>query len=386
MATLDLRSVAACAQVGGTPQGFGLFITANATDLGASYENLGTDPMSPWGASARQRWRSALALPQALQANTLRGALWETLTLQSDPIGDDRCKPLVPNARARRYEVYLGGQLADSKAFALADPESTPLIDLLKRQYRAIREASLAGLCRDRFGQIAPEHYRKVLGFWVRKYRIAYRAMQPADLPDEEPLTPETTITDNFNRTDADALGSSSEGWSWTEVSGDIDIVSNQAKNPTSAVSRARADSDLSSDDHYSQITLASVTDHAGPQCRFASAADTSYLFIAHPLGAFSALYKIEAGSFTALSTGNATVASGSVAKITADGSDIECFDDGVSMIGPVTDTAITGNTRCGIAAHGSTNQILDNFEAADLAAPPATTLRSRLSLLGVGV
>ncbi len=370
VALLDLRSVAACA-LAGTVSGFGLFITANATDLGSDYENLGTDPLASWGASARNRWTSALALPQALQANTLRGALWETLTIQADPTGEDRAPPLMPTTSGR-YEIWLAGQLVDSKPFRLTDAEATPVIDLHRRIYRQARLDSLAEKCRDRFGQVNLNHYRKVLGYWVRKYGINYRNFQPADVPDEEPLAPETAITDNFNRSDADALGSSSEGWSWTEVFGDNDIVSNQATNPSATTnSRSRAESDLSSSDMYAQVALSShatANSRSGPVARYSDSADTCYLFrVRNSASATYTLFKVVTGVETSLASGNATAVTGGTAKLTVNGSALEGFLDSVSKIS-VTDSAIASGTRAGIHFSTTVQSSLDDFEAADLA------------------
>jgi hypothetical protein len=340
-----------------TPQGFGLFVTGNAANLGSEYTNLGTDPLATWTQQALNRWRSALALPNTLAASNLRGCLWETLTFQADPIGDDRALPLVPVSGQRRYELWLAGQLVHGKPFRLADPEATPLLDLLKRHYRSLRQCSLDGLC-------SPTLYRKWLGYQVRKYAIGYRNFQPADVPDEPPLEPTTTITDNFNRADADALGSGSEGWSWTEVTGDHDIVSNQV-GPGSGGGRARAESDLSSDDHYAQLTMVDGSlsgQGSGPTVRYAAAADTCYLALSDG----ARIFKCESGSLTNLTSAIGDPANGSVLKREADGSSLELFDDGVSIIGPITDTSITGNVRTGF--YRDFNRTLDNFEAADLA------------------
>lgn len=350
---LDLRSVPQCAAA--TPQGFCLFATPNAVNLGADYENLGTDPEAPWGAQAKLRWRSALGLPNPISGNNLRRVLWETITVQSDPIGDDRVKPLDCTV-ARRFEVLILGNVIDHKRFNAADEEATPLIDMLKRTYRAARQDSLNGVTQ-------PNHYKKVLGFWIKKYGVPYRMLQPPDLPDEEPVEPTTTLSDDFNRADSTTLGSP-----WTEVTGNTDIFSNQAQGQTNA-SKNRYDSDISSADHYAQITMvngAGTGRGSGPAARFASAATTFYFFLSDG----SRLFKCVTGTLTALTTAISDPANGSVLKCEINGSSLKGYDDGVNTAS-VTDTAIAGGTRGGfyIDTNTPTKTLADDWSAADLSA-----------------
>jgi hypothetical protein len=363
--SIDLRSIPQCAGTV-TPSGFGLFVTANAVNLGSSYDNLGTDPTQAWNSQSKIRWQSALGLPNALTGNNLRQILWETLTIQSDPTGDNRAKPLVP-ANGRRYEIWLAGQLTDSKAFSLSDAEATPLIDLLKRTYRQLRQDSLDGLHLNKLGQVDLAKYRKVLGYWVRQYAIDYRNFQPVDVPDETPLDPDTTITDDFNRDNNDPLGSSSEGWSWTETSGDTDIASNEAKT-TSGGSRARAESDLSSADQYAQIKVTAYgSNRAGGTCvRYNSGADTCYLYaLENSAGSTNRLFKCVTGSLTQVGStvGETAPTPPFTVKLNISGSSLEGFRDGVSKV-TATDSAITANLRTGL--YGDLNVTQDDFQASD--------------------
>lgn len=187
------------------------------------------------------------------------------------------------------------------------------------------------------------------------------------------------TITDNFNRADAGSLGSSSEGWSWADTVTGLDIVSNQAKGDSSGFNRARAESDLASANHYAQVTMVLSGDGAGPCVRFSSSADTCYLYYCDL--ASGRIFSVVAGSLTSLgSFGNP--GNGSVLKLSANGTTLEAFDDGVSQ-GTVTDSAISGNTRTGI--EGSTSAaVLDDFSAGDLGGG-VTAHPENLLLLGVG-
>src|SRR5690606_5511044 len=153
-------------------------------------------------------------------------------------------------------------------------PEFTPTRDLLKRIYRRWRQDSLEG-------RIPPDKYRQWLGFQVRKYGLTgnqYRALQPSDLPDESPLPPQTTITDDFSGSLSawTMVDPSGEGWSISSgrlVRGNTDATNFPAS--------MRHNSALSGDDHYAQILQltqpAGATSFYGPAARFASDAETYY-------------------------------------------------------------------------------------------------------------
>jgi len=372
--SIDLRSVQHCAIAGGAPQGVALFVSPDAANLGSDYTNLGTDPEAVLSGVRKSAIRTLLALPNNLAANTLHDAIWETLTIQSDPTGDDRAPPIVPTT-GRRYELWLDGQLRKSIRFRGSELEAAPVLDMLKRQYRQHRLDSLDGK--------TPEIlYRKILGYWVRKYGLDYRAFQPADLPDEKDLEPTTTITESFNTADSNTLG---PDLTWTEVVGDFDVVSNTAKNGGAAGTQAvaRAEHDLSSVDHYSQATTSIVSANlAVAEClvRFSSSADTSYdgahvFYTTVSASAYTALGKRVAGVETELASNTGALGSSIVLKTYASGSTIKLYADAAER-SSVTDTAITTGTRCGLRIYKAStgNPALDSFEAADLAVHYALT------------
>lgn len=373
IASLDLRNDAQCAGTV-TPSGFGLFVTPNAIDLGSDYTNLGTDPLATWTQQNLNRWKSALNLPSTLAASNLREVVWETLTIQSDPTGLDRARPIVPTAGRPDYELWLAGSLVKQKRFDLADSEATPLIDQLKRIYRQLRQDSLDGIS-------LPDHYRKVLGHWVRKYRINYRNFQPADLPDEPDIEPTTTITESFNKADSDTLG---PDLTWSELSGDWDIVSNAARSPNgNTTNMAQAASDLSSSDHYAKVTVAATTVLDCAAAARCQSGPTTYIGIARTYGSNDfRLFKQVSGSFTQLGStvSSITWAVNDTIKTKADGSSISGFRNEVSQVGPITDSTIASGTRCGIWCYGVTGNVgdLDNFEAADLAAAARSLVAPR--------
>ena len=196
----------------------------------------------------------------------------------------------------------------------------------------------------------------------------------------DAPTVKATTITDDFNRADSDTLGGPS--WTWTETSGDIDIVNNQAEVQTvDGSGEARADSDLSTDDHYAQIDVvqwqggggAGSETTPGTMCRFASAARTFYHGRFNSFADEWQLYEVTTGSFTSIaSTSDTQPTPLFTLKLEVNGSTVEIFHDTVSQLS-TTDTVITGNTRTGMRGFQgvdvTTNIEFDDFEAADLAA-----------------
>src|SRR5690606_29965122 len=127
--------------------------------------------------------------------------------------------------------------------------------DVLRRHFRQHFDDAQAG-------RIRQEHHRRVLDYWCEKHRLNgdrdWEQLVPSDLRRhvEGRLRHETVVSDDFNRSDG-SLGSSSEGWSWAEVAGSWSIASNVATQSTTAsAGAARAEFDLSSDDHESSVDI----------------------------------------------------------------------------------------------------------------------------------
>jgi len=373
---IDLRSLQDSAGTI-TPKGFGLFVTDDLTDLGSDYEDLGNDPLAPWTAQNKSKWASAFKLPQSLSANNLRDALWETLTIQSDPLGDDRVKPLIPTTE-RIFEVWLGGIVLKKQPFNISDPEAVPMLDLLKREYRSVRQDCLNG-------KLQPELYKKVLGFWVDKYGVDYRNFQPIDVPDEPPIKPTTTLTESFDKGDSSTLGPDQ---TWTEykdgsAADEFEVVSNmcQKRDADSGLQgdEARAEADVSSSDHYAQIVIKAIgsgvqNSQAGAACRFDASAATFYMARVLQINDTVSMDKASAGTITNINSAGITVAVDKLVKVQTNGSTVKSFWDGSETTSD-TDTTIAGNTRGGLFAYHihsvqpTARPVMDAWQMADLAA-----------------
>ena len=176
------------------------------------------------------------------------------------------------------------------------------------------------------------------------------------------------TFTESFNTGDSDTLGPDQ---SWTELEGDIDIVSNRCQSIASRPV-ARCDTALNSDDHYAQADIydSGSADYGLLIRKDGTGTLTHYQATVEDGASKINRHKRIAGGFTALGAiGSVTWSSGDTLKWQADGSSISVYQNEVEKGTTITDTDITGNLYTGITGY-DTGGILDDFEAGDLAAP----------------
>jgi len=420
VAAIDFRPTAAQASIDfANPAGFGFFgFNATQTLTGATY--YGNDLAANQNLTRRNAWRNALGIAVALDSVRLIDILAETLGTKSDPGATLRAKPVRPTT-AGRLDIWLGTATpAFSRDFEGATDAHWPRIQTVEHDdYRAVRARCLAlanaiencvagdgsvaasmvsavvnatgasfAAVQAELAQRQREKYLRYLGGKVLKYRMARGLFIPPDLTDEGELPPETTIGDDFTEASDTTLTShtatgANGGFSWSAVVGTAtDIAATDTclwASATGSIAKFRAQSDLSSDDHYSQVLCVasgSTTRDFEALTRFASAATTCYGLRARPASNTYGLYKTVAGVVTLLGSTVSGAASpvGATIRCESDGSDHEGYRDGVLYVGPQTDTAITGNLRCGFGFAGSVvAHRVDNFEAADLGGGPAT-------------
>lgn len=376
-ASIDIRERSARITVGGTGAVslFGYDVDPSGRPEVVSV--LGDDPqgrLRPADKAALEDALGLTALGLTLDAVRVGPCIWEGLTRKADPTGLQGPRPIMPNRRLRHRLVL--GDIVHDVPFDLADPDLAPnVLAVLKADYRRYRR-----FCLDNYevGDRRRENYRRVLGHWVqRKFRVGdYRQFQDSDLPDEEPLDPETTLSDSFTYSDGELDTVSSGAW--------VSLASNDWEVSSGAVDRiippddswSRFDSALSSDDHDVQlVTTPQVTAWGAPMARFSNTADDGYIFIQRTGDSF--LQRVDAGIRTDIGGGAGTGESGSgTAKVETDGSAIEGFWDGASKR-TATDTNITGNLYGGIHGRADSTGIIDDWQAADLAAGGGVTTRS---------
>ena len=190
-------------------------------------------------------------------------------------------------------------------------------------------------------------------------------------------------ICDDFNRANAEPPSNAAEGWSWTQVNWSfwrINSNSLDANGTETTHGAVRAESALSSADHYAKITTAFTVYGGGSSlwgaaARFDAAANTHYGAGWYDNGSSGGNYIIrcDAGTRTELWYDSARASSGDTVKVECDGSSISHYKNG-SLVHTLTDTGLSGGTRTGIFARYTDEAFdHDNFEAADLSAGGTT-------------
>lgn len=357
------------------PNRWGLMITTDAVRLGEDYRLIAqgdVDAVPP--AKTRSVYASAVGVPN-VSGDTIADWLRDTLTIRAQPDGDGGPAPLAPTRRLQ-CEMHIGRPVR----WRFRPDENPALVEQLRRQYRRARQAARDGQLKDEV------HHLRVLDAWREKYRTEDdRLFVPADLPLEPRVRHETTIGDTFTDTDSTALSSHTatganggHSWSYLHSGSSWDIQSNQV-NQTGNFGLARADSDLSTDDHYAQIVVpvppSTTTQSIGVAARKDSSSTLSY-YLAVCRSTQWQTYEWDGGSFGQLgSTTSQATATNDVIRIEAEGSTIRRLRNG-SEQASLTDGTTSGNYRCGIACiHSLTGPRGDDWEAGDLGAAPAVTI-----------
>jgi hypothetical protein len=156
-----------------------------------------------------------------------------------------------------------------------------------------------------------------------------------------------------------DFAGTGGLSGSWTVQQGSPSRASGVMVSGSSTENTAFWNADVFNNDQYSQILRSNVNNYSGPsvRCSADTGANTDmYWYVGSASG--GVVYKMLNGAYTALFS--ADVAGGHTAKLTAVGTTIELFDNGVSA-GSATDSALaSGSAGAGIYGNGTD---LDDWE-----------------------
>lgn len=196
------------------------------------------------------------------------------------------------------------------------------------------------------------------------------------------------SYSENWNIADQD---SPSVQLTWTELVGDLDVVSNklvQLSAPADIF--ARAEHDLTNDEHYCEVKVeatSATTSQGGPMTRMSSIATTGYFVDFLPLNA-STMYqlrKVVAAVVTAIGSGATEAALSAntqyLIRLTSDSADLHTVArDGVTKSSD-TDTSIVALTRCGVfaGANGASRIKLDDWFASDIASAAGPLIGGKL-------
>ena len=385
---LDLRPTAACAARESHPQNWGIFPLREASASGGlkePYVLLGESLDAELDPKALDAVCAALKIAEPPKAATVRELLVALLTTHADPLDVDRRPPVLPT---RDGMLLLMGpnELIASRPFeGESDPAWPNIRKRLQENYRALRESALGGPSP---GIVAPARdlYRVLLGTWAAKCKVDPRLLIPHDLPPEVPLPPSTTLTENFNQADSTTLGPL-QTWTeyWLSGTDGFRTVSNRVQQATASstttITSARAEADLSSDDHSVKLTLVSYTVSngkniwLGPAGRFAADAHTCY---AAGLGQRNTtpgtkcyrVWRMVAGTQTVLTTTDYAWSANDVMRLDLDGGTLTFY---VNDVQQYTNGAVEGNVRAGLGLQVQqySNPINgDDWSAEDVAAP----------------
>lgn len=339
----------------------------------------------PREVSVTARMRDAFASHFGHRANgeRLTDLIWDALISGADPQGEAGPKPLMPSAGRKLQLAIPGLRVVKQDKFTMGHSHLDKVVATWRRDYRNCFEACQRG-------DMPVNFHRRFLDATCEQFRTDdWRSLLPIDLRQHVAgrLPHSTTISESFNTSDGDTLG---PDLSWTELTGDIDIVSNKAQSTTTgAEAVARADSDLSSANHYAQATVnlsqeASAAD-AHVICRKDSS--TTRTFMAGSARADTngvQLYKCVATTYTLLAVYVRTVAASTdyVLKILSNGSLHETWLDGTEYVS-MTDTSVSSGTRGGIRGFMSAgNCKWDVFSATDQLNPAFPTIVNKSSVL----
>lgn len=320
----------------------------------AAYIGSGTDddPYRPSGVDGVDEWHSIdLRPPGDVEG---RAILRVPAPLPPSPqrvrLGDD-LDASIAKARSAVAE-HLGVRL-DASTVTVRHL----IADLLIRHGNDARK--------DRWNQLKPE-------------RDGWHRIWLGELVHEWPRLAALSLSDNFNRADSTNINTGAPfTWGGTEIAS-AQIVSNALRNQTTNANSKflRAESDLPSSNHFSQLTLflsTTTTLSAGPRARCNATDSTCY---GTTVAQNSANYRLSrydaAGGVTILATKTTAVSptSGKVLRIEVNGSTLTSLLGGGTDSLTTTDTTITTGVRAGIVMSGSTGGVRvggDDWSAGDL-------------------
>jgi len=381
---LDLRALPQMSKAGGVPEGYGVFsyegerTIPGAVLIGKDEEVEVTDEEGTRieQVSAINHKFTAIEKAEiellfgAITAETPQDFLWEMLTTKSDPTGQTAPKPLRGKL-GEEIVLYFAGNPIKAERFDEAHRQRTIAVFQADYERNKNNGAPLETLQKMTGGMMQDLYGRKTNGL--------AREIIPSPHKDDGWKEPKTTLIDTFEDTDNTSLdahtntGGGDEVFTWAEVDGSWNInndgASSTAESSFNQVDFARAEADLSSDNHYAQVDIVALADfqQAGVIARFSSSASTFYVARVDNENSNSfEILKSIAGTETQLADlDNQYPLTASTVKLEAQNCALSLFWGGVLKVS-VQDCSISGNLRTGIDQF-NVQALLDDFKAEDL-------------------
>lgn len=339
-------------------------VTENPIRPSEGWIQLGSSITSPVSISPRI-FENDLEYPTFSLTGTTLGDLFFELLIEDANRLSDR-KPLSPN-RNLVFTVKMDETRLFNKSI-IDEPDSWEVVrKRIEIDYDKLRTESLKN---------NDELYLKWLGLQASKYRVDYRIFLGTN-PDEGTVSPATIHSDDFDCADQAALGCD---LTWTEIAGDHDIDTNEARNTANQFSLSRAEHDTSDDDVKVTTNTGTFTGTiatSGVTIRHDNSVETYYACRYRPRsGTNTWIYETTASSAAILTSQETspTPATGFNAVICEiNGSAIDFTLAGTLELS-TSDSSITGNTRGGIIDSGNGGDRIrwSEWQIEDLAAGAA--------------
>lgn len=385
---VDMRSIPQMSKKPGTPpEGYCIVMY----DGVRTYPELEVDLGETFDGQLRTAQITALkaTLGKPIAETRLDKVLFELFVDHADPTGQTAWKPIrVGRNRNATFAISKSVKISERAIAGHQAHDNT--IAVFQSDYRRHKLA----------GDYPDETLRKWTGAEMLKLfkRTSddLTGILPTEYEGDGWKRPETAVSDNFSR-----ANESLDAGNWTETAGAWSVTSSAATMESDVTGMAEYTTDLSSDDHFTQVDIIAntstsifITQWNGPTARAATGAVTGYQIRADGNGKGAGnidamfLEKIVAGSITNLVSDGTDRSLPLTLKVDITSGDLVSGYVGGSTFGSATDTTITGNVRGGMFGRNenanTTNNIMGNWSAEDLAADVAV-VRHRLSLLGVG-
>jgi hypothetical protein len=177
--------------------------------------------------------------------------------------------------------------------------------------------------------------------------------------------------TDNFNRAD----GGVGANWTALQNSGAVasghEVASNQVRGAASGFCYSRWNADVFNADHYSQAVGVNIATgfYLGPMVRMpASGAVEGYWWMVNA-GGTGTLYRVDGGLFTSVQASVPLPADASVVKLTATGTGLALYDDGVQVGTTATDATYASGSAGICNLRDVPIALMDDWEGGNMAA-----------------
>lgn len=191
--------------------------------------------------------------------------------------------------------------------------------------------------------------------------------------------------SDDFNR----ANGGLGANWTTTTSESVPVILSNEASADTSTGTYGSRYTGITwPNDQYAEAIIGSIVENvtdngAGPACRIASGTQTHYFAQTNTVE--TRLYKVVSGTFTQLGTDGAACATGDTLRLECQGTSISVKKNGATIIGPVTDSAISAGDAGIWIAFSSLNGKINSWAGGDFGGSFPGLLSIPLTFIIVG-